>query len=307
MDRSEWFGASAKVAAYAAASTLLWGCAASQPAANEVEVEATAQAAPTAAPEASWVSDRVGKSKARMEASEAGKLVWASIEAHGGLQRWFSGGPLGFRFTYEPQDGKGVRDSYQIVDTWSSKARHKLPSDETKEFGWDGKRAWATAPDEELGIKPRFWSLTPYYFVGVPFVFGDEGVNLKVEGEETFEGKVYDLVRVTFSEGTGDAPDDFYVLYLDRDTRRVGGVRYVVSYPGFFPEGGHSPEKFMKYDGAQEVDGVVLPETFRTFKWTDDAPGELVTKASMTQVSFEPETLAEWFEAPEGARIIDGL
>ena len=57
----------------------------------------------------------------------------------------------------------------------------------------------------------------------------------------------------------------------------------------------------------QEVGGVVLPETFRTFKWTDGAPGELVTNSKMTDVSFEPGREASWFEAPEGARVIEGM
>ena len=303
----------ARIAAVALAGMLAWGCASgpeAQPdeASEGGEAKVEEAAGPKLAkPPADWVAGRVADAKARLEASDAGKLVWASMEAHGGLETWYASGPIAFRFTYSPTNGKGVRDSRQVIDTWSSKARHWLPGDEAKGFGWDGAKAWATAPDEELGIKPRFWSLTPYYFIAVPFVFGDDGVNLKAEGETTFEGKTYDLVRVTFEAGTGDAPDDFYVLYLERETRRVGGVRYVVSYPGFFPEGGHTPEKFMKYDGAQEVGGVVLPETFRTFKWTDGAPGELVTNSKMTDVGFEPEREASWFEAPAGARIIEGM
>jgi hypothetical protein len=291
------------------AGTLAWGCAAEPEVKPEGEAAGVVEEAgpAMAKPPEAWVAERVARAKARLEASEAGRLVWASMEAHGGLERWFSAGPIAYRFTYAPVGGKGVRDSHQVIDTWSSRARHWLPGDASKGFGWDGERAWATAPDEELGVKPRFWSLTPYYFVAVPFVFGDDGVNLEAEGEAEFEGKTYDLVRVTFEAGTGDAPDDFYVLYVERETRRVGGVRYVVSYPGFFPEGGHSPEKFMKYDGAQEVDGIVLPETFRTFKWTDGAPGELVTNSKMTDVSFEPGREASWFEAPEGARVIDGM
>lgn len=262
-----------------------------------------------ALPPRSWINTRVVDANARLDASPGGKLVARAIAAHGGLEQWFARGPLRFRFTYTPVDAaQPPRDSFQVIDTWSARARHTMPDDQTQQFGWDGKQAWST--DESLdAMRPRFWSLTPFYFVAVPFVFADEGVNLKAEGEITFEGRTYDLVRATFAEGTGDAPDDFYVVYIDRETSRVGGVRYVVSYPAFFPDGGHSPEKFMAYDGEQRVDGIMFPETFRTFAWDADkkVTGDVVTNTTMTDVSFEPTTPGSFFAVPEGATVLDKM
>lgn len=242
-------------------------------------------------------------------ANDAGKLIARAIETHGGLAHWYAQGPLAFRFTYTPEDtSKPARDTYQIIDTWSSRAYHEMASDRTQTFGWDGTKAWSTLPDDKV-ISPRFWSLTPYYFVGVPFVFADEGVQYEMAGEATFEDRTYDLVKVTFGEGVGDAPDDYYVTYIDRESGRIGGVRYIVSYPGFFPEGGHSPEKLMIYDGEQSVGGVVLPVSFRTFSWDVEKqePVELVTKTTLTDVAFAPQTPASKFEAPEGAHILDEM
>lgn len=257
-------------------------------------------------PPSSWVDSRVEESTQRLKASEAGALMLAAIDAHGGLSRWYNNGPIGMRFRYEPVNKKMIRDTYQVIDTWSSRARHNKPGEPDKTFGWDGSKAWATYKDE--AIAPRFWALTPYYFVGVPFVFADAGINLSVAGETTFEERTYDLVKVTFAANTGDAPDDFYIVYIDRETRRVGGVRYIVSYPGFFPDGGHSPEKFMAYDGAQTISGITLPETFRTFKWDPEARqhGELVTNSMLTEVSFLPDTPTSFFTIPKGADIIEG-
>jgi hypothetical protein len=154
-----------------------------------------------------------------------------------------------------------------------------------------------------LPTNARFWSLTPYYFVGVPFVLADPGVQHAMEGTMTFEDKTYDLVRITFASGTGDAPDDFYVMLLDPDTHHVRGVRYVVSYPGFYPDGGHSPEKLMMYDGEQTIGGITFAETYRAFPWNDGNPDDLVTNVSLTDVDFRPETKKDAFEMPAGAEV----
>lgn len=280
----------------------------SQPAGAPDSQPAEVNEAPVEVPRA-WIEERARKSEARLMKSEGGKLIARAIEAHGGLAQWFAQGPLAFRFAYVPEDSsKPARDTHQIIDTWSARAYHEMTSDRTQIFGWDGTRAWSTLPDDKV-ISPRFWSLTPYYFVGVPFVFADEGVNLEVMGETSLEERTYDLVKVTFGEGVGDAPDDYYITYIDRESGRVGALRYIVSYPGFFPDGGHSPEKLMIYDGEQRVKGMLFPESFRTFSWDQEkqSPIELVTKTTLTDVAFVPDTPASKFEAPEGARIIDGM
>ncbi len=83
-------------------------------------------------------------------------------------------------------------------------------------------------------------------------------------------------------------------------------MRYVVSYKGFFPNGGHSPEKFMKYDGAQTIGGITFPQTTRTFPWVDGAPGAQNTPSTMSDVSFEPDKPASFFDMPKDATVFVG-
>ncbi len=261
-----------------------------------------------ATPKEAWVEQRVAESQTRLaDDGEAGQLIAEAIAYHGGLKTWWLNGPLGFRFTYEPVDGEGVRNTYQIVDTWRARARHEMVDEPEKMFGWTGEQAWVN--HAEPSVNPRFWALTPYYFIGIPFVLADEGVNLEMDGQQEFEGTTYDLVRATFDDDTGDAPDDFYVIYLHPETRRVAGVRYVVSYPGFFPDGGTSPEKFMAYEGTQTVEGITFPATFRTFTWKPEQQthGELVTEIEMAEVEFKPDTKDAFFEPPEGATLLKGF
>lgn len=265
-----------------------------------------------AVPSVTTIQSRVAESQARLSTSEAGQRMRAAIDAHGGLERWYTNGPISFRFTYAPVEGE-ARDTRQLVDTWSSRAVHEVVGSDAR-FGWDGEHAWVQPPGAELNTNPRFWSLTPYYFVGIPFVLADPGVQLALDGELELEGRQYVRVRATFGDGVGDAPDDWYSVLIDRETFRVGGVIYVVSYPGFFPDGGTTAPKLMMYDGEQTIDGITLPESFRTVPWPDEPNGEgdptaqehVVTHTTLTEVSFAPGTPASAFDVPEGAQVLDG-
>ncbi len=258
-----------------------------------------------AKPAPGWITGRVQKSQERLSRTKAGQLLWKSMEAHGSLANWYSNGPLYFRFTYKNLKTGGP-DTFQTVDTWAARSRHQLASKPAIEYGWDGNKAWKHPADSGIAENPRFWALTPYYFVGVPFVLADEGIQLAYEGEITFEGNTYHQVRVTFGNGIGDAPDDFYVLYLDTKTSRVGGLRYVVSYPGFYAKGEHSEEKHMAYYGNQTVGGIVFPKTIKSFAWDGNKPGDQTVNINITDLSFKPGTPDAYFTIPEGSRVMEG-
>ncbi len=262
-----------------------------------------------AKPKADWVAKRVAAAETRLQSSEAGRLVWNAIEYHGGLTNWWSNGPLYFRFNYRPKPGTGqYRDTYETADYWRSITRHQRVENTVVEYGWDGEQAWYSPDTATIPYNTRFWALTPYYFAGMPFLFADEGVNLALEAPAEYEGETYHIVRVTFGDGVGDAPDDFYVLYIDQETYRLAAIRYVVSYPGYFPNGGHTQEKLMTYEGEQKVNGIIFPQKHRTFMWeADGSIGKYVTDITLSDLEFRPETEQSYFEIPEEAYVFSGL
>ncbi len=283
---------------------LLLACTGAEP-----EEAAVAPAGPKlAAPEQAWIDARVADAQARLGTSDAGRLLWQSMEAHGGLAQWYAAGPISFRFDYRPVDpDKTVRDSTQLVDTWSSRAAHTVSDNAQLRFGWDGEQAWKVEPEgQELAINTRFWSMTPYYFVGVPFVFSDPGTVLERGPDETVQGQLWNTVKVGYQGGVGDAPDDWYVVYLDPETHRVGGLRYVVSYPGFFPDGGHSPEKWMGYAGRQMVGQVSVAQSHHTYTWGPEGAGDKVTEIQVSDLKSVPATLDSAFDRPEHAVVVSG-
>lgn len=262
-----------------------------------------------AAPKADWVSERVAEAKTRLSATEAGTLVWSAMEFHGGLEQWWSNGPLYFRFNYQPKPGTGTpRDTYETADFWSSKTRHQRVSDANQEYGWDGESAWHSPAEAKIPYNTRFWALTPYYFAGMPFVFADEGVNLAKEEDIAYEGATHHIVKATFGENVGDAPDDYYVLYIHSETFRLSAIRYVVSYPGYFKKGEHTQEKLMTYEGQQKIDGITFPQKHRTFMWENDGSiGDYVTDITLSDLAFKPTTEQSYFAMPTGSAVMEGL
>ena len=241
---------------------------------------------------ADWVQTRVEDARQRMRSDPAGELVWQAIEAHGGLATWLGQSTLEFKFDYRPVDSEERRmHTFNQVDHWSARARQEEldgGAGAQATLGWDGERAWITPTAEAFPVSARFWALTPYYFVAMPFVAADPGTRYERLEDADLDGVTYELVKLTYGEGVGDAPDDYYVLYLHPETRRLAALRYVVSYPGFFPEGGHTPEKLMRYSDPVEVEGLSFAQRLDTAQWNldDGTPGDVVTRISVSRIGL---------------------
>ncbi|MDP3274259.1 MAG: hypothetical protein Q8Q09_03635 [Deltaproteobacteria bacterium] len=269
----------------------------------------TAQpAAPVAGPIATtWVARRVNDSHARLAQSEVGRRVRAAIDAHGGLTAYFSHGTLAFDFDYQPLAHPERRMfSHNRVDLWRARAtQRELGEGADATLGWDGRDAWIVPNAAAFASPARFWATTPFYFVAIPFVFADPGVRLEALADESLDGVSHQMVKVTYESGTGDSSGDYYVLYLHPENHRVSAIRYVVAYPGFFPDGGHSPEKLMRYADLHAVGGVLMPSRLDTFAYNPEthAPGERVTAITVTNVTMGERWPGSIFAPPTGAVI----
>ncbi|MEM6815092.1 MAG: DUF6503 family protein [Bacteroidota bacterium] len=250
-----------------------------------------------------WIENRVKDAKARLQVSSAGQKLWEAIEAHGTLNTWFENGPISFHFDYQPLDDNLRRNTYQVVDKWSVRAVQEMAENREVKFGWDGTNAWIYPDSVDLPINPRFWSITPYYFVGLPFVLADEGVILEELGKKEYNGITYDLIKASYEKGIGDAPGDYYVIYINPETNLMEGLRYIVSYPGFFPAGNHSPEKFMEILDTQVIDGIIMPTGYKTYWFKENEPAEHITNIDVMEVSFVPGIENSYFDVPSGAKI----
>lgn len=245
------------------------------------------------------------EARARLEASEGGRLVLRAIEAHGGLERWFATPTSAFGWEYS-NVGANLRFKTEMVaHNRSRHVYHDVVSlgtpDEPGPFegrmAWNGEEAWFV-PADVTRVNARFWALTGYYFQMIPFVFADPGADHELLPEEELDGETYDMVRVSFDEGVGDA-DDYYVTYVDRETGLVRAIRYVVTFGGRPPGG----ETLFYYDDYTTVDGLTVPTRFRGYGFSDGERGDFRNEAWATDIDFGVPFDSTRLAPPDSARI----
>lgn len=291
------------------------GCRGASESPERSTARAEAKRPPAAGPiPEAWVQARVAAAAERLSASEAGRLIAASIDAHGGLATWLRPGTVQFEFDYRPL-GQPERRMHtrSDVDLWRARARQEELADDEDDgaeatFGWDGEQAWIVPDADAFPATARFWSTTPYYFIGIPFVLADPGARYERLEDAQLDGVVHRLVKVGYETGTGDSPDDYYILYLHPETHRVAAIRYIVSFPGRFAPGEHSPEKLMRYGEFTEVDGLWLARHFDTFGWSEEhGIGDLVTRITAGSYRFGRTFEASHFAPAPAAVVADEL
>ncbi|PQJ36390.1 hypothetical protein BSZ35_08860 [Salinibacter sp. 10B] len=283
---------------------LLFGCGEEDPSPES--------AAPTVVPE-SEVQRKVEAARRRLTRNEGGRCVLRAIEAHGGLAAWYRAPTSSYTWTYA-NTGADLRfTSFLVVDNRTRQAYHDLltvgsydnaqPVD--ARFAWNGEQAWI-APDTLQQPNPRFWALTGFYFQQIPFVFADPGVNYAALPDDTLDGTPHDMVKITFDRGTGDAPGDTYILYLDKNSGQVDAIRYTVSFGRDVPPGADLPQTFFDYQDYVTVDGLTVPTQFEGYAYSNDTGigDTLRNKATVDSISYRRPFDASKLEAPENARVV---
>lgn len=148
------------------------------------------------------------------------ELAERTLAAMGGSEAWAATRFLRFNFF-------GIRlhhwDRYSGRHRYEGKTRdgdaflvlHNVQTREGKAYV-NGELQQGESHDEWLQKAYSAWINDTYWLI-MPYKLMDPGVRLQYEGEETFDGKVYDKVLLTF-DAVGLTPGDKYWAYLNRDT-----------------------------------------------------------------------------------------
>ena len=225
----------------------------------------------------------------KAEMNEGQQLVMDSIAAHGGTEKWYDNGLLQFRWVYHMTDRgpKAIVDTSETIDPRNLNVVHEVTGKDIK-FGMNGGKAWISPKGTEFKPPVRFWSHTPFYFMGIPFVFNDEKANFELLGEKMeFEGKEFTQVKVTYDKDAGDSPDDYYVLLIDPETKVTRGAYYTVTNK-LVAVDGVGPAKFISLDNLQDVNGIQLSSGHRTFSMNDGKIAEQMRFTEVSDVKWAP-------------------
>jgi hypothetical protein len=143
---------------------------------------------------------------------------------------------------------------------------------------YDGEKVWLS-PKEASQNGARFEIFTWSYFFNLPYKLSDDGVNLnqKVDG----------ITRMTFDAGTGDAPDDWYDLYINRDTNMLEYAGYIVTYGGTPADQAALNAHAIGYEAYQELDGIPIAHEWKFYNYNNGVDNSQVTgEATLTKMQF---------------------
>ncbi len=255
------------------------------------------------------------EARTRLMASDGGRMVLETIEAHGGLEAWYSAPTSAYAWEYSNFGSNTRFESYLVADNRSRRVYHDLRTFGTPEsveevdasFAWDGEQAWIS-PAERQQPNPRFWATTGYYFESIPFVMADPGVLFEVFPPEELNGQPHDRVMAYYDTGIGDSPGDTYTLYIDPQTKLVGAVLYTVTYGEAYeldPDGPEPPLNgtLFYYQDYTTVDGLTVPTRFRGYTYRGGVQGDLRNEAWASEISFREPFDESRLLMPEDARI----
>jgi len=162
---------------------------------------------------------------------------------------------------------------------------------------WDGETAWAS-PAEAATPMTRFAVLTWPWFIAAPFKMRDPGSEIESLGTQQHRGWGHTATRMTFAEGVGDSPDDWYINYHCPNTDKLLAQAYIVTYFGSEEPEPHAIE----YGGFQTIDGVLLATNWNFVDWSEEEGphGEARGNGTLTNMRFlTPD--ADFYTPPEGA------
>ena len=197
---------------------------------------------------------------------EATAVVEAMIEAHGGLDRWASARTVSFEDLFIPAGATAGQPSRVTVEQGRRRSYIDFPNTPMR-LAWNGEEAWSE--NWQMPFPPRFLALLNYYFLNLPWLTMDPGVHLEQQATARLwdDPTDYVTVKMTFGEGVGDSPDDYYVLFIHPETHLLKACRYTVTYRPLVPEGlATMPEHVLVYHELTTVNRLLVPTRYTVFE-----------------------------------------
>lgn len=228
---------------------------------------------------------------------EALAIVDRMIAAHGGMEAWTSAPSVRFEDEFRGGTEDAGQPSRVTVEQGRRRAYLDFPGTDMR-MAWDGAQAWSL--NWQLPTPPRFLALLNYYFLNLPWLARDPGVVLGAPRRARVQQDPTEsiAIRMTFEAGTGDTPDDYYVLYIDPASYRLRGCEYIVTYGTLLPEGAEqTPPHDLLFEAWATVDGLLVPTRYTIY----EKDGAVYARCEVRDWSFRRPFEAARVAMPPGA------
>ena len=140
-----------------------------------------------------------------------------------------------------------------------------------------------TIPNEEA---VRFDAFTWSYFFLFPNKLSDPGTIWNAYDNKEKDAANYLTEKLTFKSGTGDAPDDWYVVYADEKTNLIEKAAYIVTLKAGKEAAEKNPHA-IQYLEYKDVDGIPMATKWIFWGW-EEGKGltENLGQATLSNIQF---------------------
>jgi hypothetical protein len=222
--------------------------------------------------------------KASPTSAAAAAAFAAPIEAAQGLAAWRAQQALQTDIVVRWGDRVGL-DARMTFTTDLGRSRLRLADGTIAVF--DGQHAWVS-PASSGFERARFHLRTWPYFLAAPMKLRDPGTHLEPLGDRPLRpGTTAPAARLTFAPGTGDTPDDWYVVYRDPASSLLAGLAYIVTYGRSAGEAAKEPHAVL-FSDFKAVAGVQIPTRWTFYPWSErqGAGGEPIGEVQLSGLRF---------------------
>ncbi|MHC9087324.1 DUF6503 family protein [Tenacibaculum sp. IMCC1] len=169
---------------------------------------------------------------------------------------------------------------------------------------FDGKEVYSVGIKEKDLAAARFDIFTWSYFLGLPYKLNDDGTIWSNFEENKWGTKNFDTGKLTFASGTGDAPDDWYVIYKNPSTNFLEGAAYIVTF-GKGKEKAEKEPHAIKYNNIELVNSIPFATNWTFHMWSlKNGYEEEIGEVKLSNIKFIEE--AE-FVIPTKAKLVKPL
>jgi hypothetical protein len=185
--------------------------------------------------------------------------------------------------------------------TNSSKIRIDKKND--TQLIYDGNKVYLCPANAEAK-GARFDMFTWQYFFSIPFKLTDPGTKWEALESVELNGNPYDLGKLSFEKNIGDAPDDWYVVYQERQSGLLHAAAYIVTLGTEQEKAEENPHAIV-YSDYKVVSGIPIATKWSFHNWNStDGFGDQIGEATISNVVFfnADDSL---FEEPENTLVIN--
>ncbi|MFD2561700.1 DUF6503 family protein [Aquimarina rubra] len=200
-------------------------------------------------------------------------------------------------------NGKEHLDGKITMLTNSSKIR--IDKKDDSKLIYDGENVYL-CPADANDQGARFDMFTWTYFFGLPYKLSDPGTQWEMQDDRMLNNTKHSTAKLTFEAGTGDAPDDWYVIYADPKTKALQAAAYIVTFgsDGDTSKAEADPHA-IQYKEFTTVDDIPFATKWEFYGWTSEkGMTDKLGEATITDITFL-EDEGELFDDPENSKIID--